>query len=109
MYVSEGKAPPIALAMALTLHKALKAMNQKEWRLWKKVREHEVRAGLLRTVEELEEAYKEDSDAVQERSTEEEVLPNGKRGQDPEGDHSEMGGPHPEGEAAQESKTEEEK
>jgi len=63
MYVSEGKEPAIALAMAQTLRKAIKAMNQKEWRFWKKVREHEIRAGLIRTVEELEEAYKEGNDA----------------------------------------------
>lgn len=109
MYVSEGKAPPIALAMAQTLHKALKAMNQKEWRLWKKVREHEVRAGLIRTVEELEEAYKEESNAVQIASAEEEVLCDGSPGGTEEGNRGRVGSSDPEREETPGSDREEEK
>jgi len=107
MYVSEGKAPPIALAMAQTLHKAIKAMNQKEWRLWKKVREHEVRAGLIRTVEELEEAYKEDSNAVQKSSPAEEILCNGSPRGTEEGNRGRVGGSDPEREETPSSDREE--
>jgi hypothetical protein len=100
MYVDEGKPPALALSMAQSLKRAMETMNRAERRLWKKVRDHEVRAGLLRTIEELEEAYKEDSDAFQERSTEEEVLRNGSPGGTEEGNHGGVGSSNPEREEA---------
>lgn len=42
MYIEEGKSPKEAKSLAKPLYQELRRLNQKEYRLWKSVRKHEV-------------------------------------------------------------------